>query len=136
VAEAALERTLRVRAVHHYARPGWSPEQNRAVFGPVADPHAHDYVVTVTVRGPIDADGFVVDLRALDDLLAREVGVLDGGDLNGLVPEVRAGSLQPSTEAIARWLWERLEGRMPGTARLVHVRVAEGPELAAEYPAR
>jgi 6-pyruvoyl-tetrahydropterin synthase len=135
VAEAALERTLRVRAVHHYVRPGWSAEQNRAAFGPVADPHPHDYVVSVTVRGPLDADGFVVDLCALDELLAQEIGVLDGGDLNRLVPEVRSGGLQPSTEAIARWLWMRLEGRIPGTARLVRVRVAEGPDLAAEYPA-
>jgi 6-pyruvoyltetrahydropterin/6-carboxytetrahydropterin synthase len=135
VAEAALERTLRVHAVHHYARPGWSVEQNRAAFGPVADPHAHDYVVTVCVRGPLDADGFVVDLRALDELLAIELGPLDGGDLNELVPDVRAGLVQPSTETIARWLWQRLEGRIPGRARLVRVRVAEGPELAAEYPA-
>ena len=133
--EAALERTLRVRASHHYARPGRTREQDRAEFGAVADPHAHDYVVTVTVRGPIDRDGFVVDLAALDGLLAAEVGRLDGGDLNELVPDVQRGRAQPSTEALARWLWERLDGRIPGTARLVRVRVAEGPELAAEYPA-
>jgi 6-pyruvoyltetrahydropterin/6-carboxytetrahydropterin synthase len=136
VAEATLERTLRVHAAHHYARSGRSAEQNRAEFGAVSDPHAHDYAVTVTVRGAIDADGFVVDLVALDRLLADEVGVLDGGDLNQLIPDVRAGRLQPSTEAVARWLWERLEGRIPGGARLVRVRVAEGPALAAEYPAR
>jgi 6-pyruvoyltetrahydropterin/6-carboxytetrahydropterin synthase len=135
VAEAALERTLRVRAVHHYARPGWSAAQNRAAFGTVADPHSHDYLVTVTVRGALDDDGFVVDLRALDALLATEVGALDGGDLNQLVPDVRTGRVQPSTEAIARWLWQRLDGRIPGNARLVRVRVAEGPELAAEFPA-
>jgi len=135
VAEAALERTLRVRATHHYQRSDWSAERNRDVFGPVAEPHGHDYTVTVTVRGSIDAHGFLVDLPALDRLLGEEIGPLDGGDLNELVPEVRAGRLQPTTEALARWLWERLEGRIPGSARLVRVRVAEGPELAAEYPA-
>jgi 6-pyruvoyltetrahydropterin/6-carboxytetrahydropterin synthase len=135
LAEAVLERTLRVHAVHHYARPGRSPEQNRAEFGAVADPHAHDYVVTITVRGTVDDDGFVVDLIALDRLLAEHVAVLDGGDLNQTIPDVAAGRLQPSTEVIARWLWERLDGRIPGAARLVRVRVAEGAELAAEYPA-
>jgi 6-pyruvoyl-tetrahydropterin synthase len=134
VAEGALERTLRVQALHHYARPGRSLEQNRAEFGAVADPHAHDFVITIVVRGPLDADGFLVDLVALDRLLAEEIGALDGGDLNQLIPEVRAGRLQPSTEAVARWLWELLEGRIPGTARLVRVRVAEGPDLAGEYP--
>jgi 6-pyruvoyltetrahydropterin/6-carboxytetrahydropterin synthase len=135
VAEAALERTWVVRAQHHYARPGRSAEQNRAEFGAVADPHAHDYAVTVTVRGSLDADGFVVDLPALDALLAEVIGPFDGGDWNERIPDVRAGRLQPSTEAIARWLWERLDGRIPGGARLVRMRVAEGPELAAEYPA-
>ena len=135
MAEAALERTLRVRATHRYHRPDWSAERNRDAFGAVAEPHGHDYAVTVTVHGPIDPHGFLVDLPALDRLLADELRPLDGGDLNELVPEVRAGRLQPSTEALARWLWERLEGRIPGGARLVRARVAEGPELAAEYPA-
>lgn len=132
--EAALERTLRIRATHHYRRADWSVERNRAVFGAVAEPHAHEYVVTVTVRGPLDPHGFVVDLAALDGVLAAEIGALDGGDLNELVPDVRAGRIQPSTEALARWLWTKLEARIPGPARLARVRVAESPELAAEYP--
>ncbi|MSR37017.1 MAG: 6-carboxytetrahydropterin synthase [Gemmatimonadetes bacterium] len=133
--EALLERTLRVRAVHHYARPGWSAERNRAAFGAVADPHPHEYAITVTVRGTLDEDGFVVDLVELDRLLAEIVSPLHESDLNERIPDVRAGRLQPSTEALARWLWERLEGRFPGPARLVRVRVAESAELAAEYPA-
>lgn len=135
MAEAALERTVRVRAKHHYHRPDWSEARNREVFGAVAEPHAHDYLVTITVRGALDAHGFVVDLPRLDRAIAEEVAALDGGDLNVLVPEVRAGRLQPSTEALARWLWGRLEGRVPPPARLARVRVAESPELAAEYPA-
>jgi 6-pyruvoyltetrahydropterin/6-carboxytetrahydropterin synthase len=135
VQDAQLERTVRVRATHRYDRRDWSPERNREVFGAVAEPHAHDYAVTVTVRGPIDEHGFLVDLPALDELLAREVGALDGGDLNAIVRDVRSGRLQPSTETLARWLWETLEGRVPGGARLVRVRVAESADLAAVYPA-
>lgn len=135
MSEVTLARTVRVRAVHHYARSGWSAERNRSAFGAVADPHPHEYEVTVTVRGPLDPEGFVVDLVALDRLLAEVVGALDGTDLNQAIPDVRAGRLQPSTEALARWIWQRVEGRVPGSARLERVRVAEGPELAAEYPA-
>ncbi len=133
--DAELERTVRVRAAHHYERRDWSPDRNREAFGAVAEPHPHDYAVTVTVRGPIDEHGFAVDLPGLDALLAREIGGLEGGDLNALVPDVRAGRLQPSTEMLARWLFETLEGRIPGGARLVRVRVAESPDLAAVYPA-
>jgi 6-pyruvoyl-tetrahydropterin synthase len=134
--EALLERTLLVRAVHHYGRRNWSAERNREAFGAVADPHPHDWTVTVGVRGPLDEDGFVVDLTALDRVLGEVVGALEGADLNEAVPDVREGRLQPSTETIARWLWEELEGRIPGSARLARVRVAESAELASEYPAR
>ena len=84
-----------MRAAHHYARPGWSLEQNRAAFGAVADSHAHDYRITVTLRGPIDPEGFIVDLVALDRLLAAYVRALDGTDLNEAIPEVRAGCSSP-----------------------------------------
>ena len=131
MAEAALERTLGFRAHHHYRRIDWSDARNREVFGAVADPHAHEYVVTVTVRGEIDAHGFVVDLAALDALLAARVGALDGSDLNERV--FGDGRVQPSTEALARWLWGELAGHVPAPARLVRVRVAESGSLAAEF---
>jgi 6-pyruvoyltetrahydropterin/6-carboxytetrahydropterin synthase len=131
VAEAALERTVRFRAHHRYRRSDWSEERNREAFGPVAEPHPHEYVVTVTVRGEIDAHGFVVDLVALDALLAARVRSLDGSDLNARI--FHDGRMQPTTEALARWVWEQLSGAIPGAARLTRVRVAESGALAAEY---
>ena len=131
MAEAALERAVTFRAYHHYRRSDWSDARNREEFGPVADPHAHDYVVTITVRGTIDPHGFVVDLRALDALLDERVRSLHGGDLNARVfPD---GRVQPSTEALARWVWDQLADRIPAPARLASVRVAESAALAAEY---
>ena len=131
MAEAALERTVTFRAHHHYRRSDWSEATNREAFGAVADPHAHEYVVTVTVRGEIDAHGFVVDLRALDALLAERIRSLDGSDLNQRI--FGDGRVQPSNEALARWMWDQLAERIPGPARLAAVRVAESATLAAEY---
>jgi 6-pyruvoyltetrahydropterin/6-carboxytetrahydropterin synthase len=131
VAEAALERTVGFRAHHHYRRSDWSDARNRDAFGAVADPHAHDYVVVVTVRGQIDAHGLVVDLGALDALLAERIGVLDGADLNQRI--FTDGRVQPSTEALARWIWDELVDRVPRPARLQRVRVAESGALAAAY---
>lgn len=131
MSEAELERTVRFRARHHYRRADWSVERNREAFGPVAEPHEHVYVVTVTVRGPLDPHGFVVDLAALEAALARVVGPLDGGDLNALVfPD---GVVQPTTEALARWAWDRIAPDVPPPARLVRVRVAESDQLAATW---
>jgi 6-pyruvoyltetrahydropterin/6-carboxytetrahydropterin synthase len=133
VAEATLERSVGFRATHHYHRTEWSAEKNRATFGPLEAPHPHDWVVTVRVRGPLDAYGFVLDLSVLDRLLGDILGVLDGADLNQAIPEMVSGYLQPSTEALARWVWEQLAAHIPEPACLVRVRVAEGAGLAAEY---
>jgi 6-pyruvoyltetrahydropterin/6-carboxytetrahydropterin synthase len=129
--EATLERTVRFRAHHHYRRADWSEVGNREAFGAVAEPHSHDYVVTVTVKGELDAHGFMVHLPALDAAMAGVIGPLEGGDLNRLVFD--DGCVQPTTEALARWLWERLGPAIPVPARLARVRVAESSALAAEY---
>ena len=132
MSEAALERTVRFRASHRYhalGAPGGDAD------GPLTRSHAHDWAVRVTVRGPLDAHGFVVDLPALEARLAEVVGALDGSDLERAFTELRDGPLQPSTETLARLLFERLAPLVPAPARLERVRVEESPELAGSWPA-
>lgn len=131
MSEVVLERTVRFSASHQYRRSEWSAARNREAFGPVADPHVHDYTVTVAVRGEMDSHGFVVNLAALDAALAGVVDPLDQGDLNRQV--FTDGRVQPSTEALARWFWVQMEDLIPPPARLVRVRVAESAELAAVW---
>lgn len=131
--EPSLFRVVRFAAVHRYWRPDWSEERNRRTFGEQTVPHGHDFRAEVTVGGPLDPDtGWVVDLAALDERLEEIVGPLRGRDLNDAIPDVRRGEMLPSTEALAVWLWHRLEGRIPGTAVLQRVRIWEGEELGAE----
>ena len=133
--EARLIRTLRFRAVHHYRHAGWTDGENRRAFGLQAEPHVHDWRVEVHVVGPVDpATGWCVDLSALDGLVGAATAGWDGGDLNVLVPEVAAGAMTPSTENLARWLFERLAGALPGAARVVEVRVYESEELGGAWP--
>jgi 6-pyruvoyltetrahydropterin/6-carboxytetrahydropterin synthase len=134
--QARLIRRVRFRASHHYARREWSEEKNREVFGDQMDPHEHDWTVEVQVAGPVDPEsGFVVDLGAVDGAMAAVMAQWDGGDLNALIPEVTAGTMQPSTESLARWLHRQLEGRVPAPARLTRVTVWESPDLGARFPA-
>lgn len=133
MAEAALERTVRFRATHRYGRADWSAERNHREFGALVEPHPHEYRVSVTVRGPVDEHGFVTDLGALDRALTRLVGPLEGAELGRAIPELGRGRLQPTTEALARWMWEALAPAVAAPARLARVRVAESADLAAEY---
>lgn len=133
--QARLIRTVAFRASHHYWRREWSEEENRRVFGPQTRPHAHDWRVEAHVVGPVDeSTGWAADLAALDAELAGVTAGWDGGDLNALVPPISSGALMPSTENMARWIFEQLQGRIPGPAVLVEVRVFESPDLGAVYP--
>lgn len=133
-ARAELQRSVTFRAVHRYRRPGRSAAEDRAVFGALADPHPHDYRLTVGVAGPMEpVTGFVTDLPALDRCLEQVVGPLRDGDLNALV--FPGGEELPSCENLARWFFRVLGERVPPPAALRWVRLAESDDLAARFPA-
>ena len=94
--------------------------------------HGHNYTLEVTVAGePDPVSGFVVDLKALKDIIQREVlSVYDHRHLNFEVPEF--ASTVPTTENIAVAIWRRLNGKIPN-AKLHRVRVYEVPDLFADF---
>lgn len=129
-----LTRKAEFSAAHYYYIDAWSQQENEKVFGKCANRngHGHNYTLEVTVAGEIDpVSGFVVDLKALKDVIEREViQVYDHRHLNLEVPEFHA--VVPTTENIAIAIWKRLESRIAG-ARLQRVRVYEMPDLFADY---
>ena len=128
-----LTRKADFSAAHFYWNEAWSEEENRRVFGKCANRHGHghNYTLEVTVKGEVDlTSGFVVDLKALKEIMEREVvSVFDHRHLNFEVPEF--AHAQPTTENIALAIWGRLDGKVPG-AVLHRVRVYESPDLFAD----
>jgi 6-pyruvoyltetrahydropterin/6-carboxytetrahydropterin synthase len=129
-----LTRKAEFSAAHYYWNDAWSQQENERVFGKCANRngHGHNYTLEVTVAGEIDpVSGFVVDLKALKEVMEREVvQIYDHRHLNLEVPEFR--SVIPTTENLAVAIWKRLEGKIVG-ARLQSVRVYETPDLFADY---
>jgi 6-pyruvoyltetrahydropterin/6-carboxytetrahydropterin synthase len=133
---ARLTRVVRFSAAHRYFRPDWSPEENARAFGLCAREHGHghNYRCAVTVAGPVAETGMVVDLAALDQLLARAVREpLDHRHLNLDIPEFDYGRTIPTAEALAVWVWQRVEPQLPAGVRLQAVRIEEDDDLSAEY---
>jgi 6-pyruvoyltetrahydropterin/6-carboxytetrahydropterin synthase len=122
-------------AAHRLHREDWSEERNRVVFGDCSNPnwHGHNYVLDVTVEGPVDPEtGFVMDLRALKEAMAGRV--VDDVDHRNLNREVSwMDGILPSTENFAVAIWERLEGRLPDDVRLRRVILRETPNNSVEY---
>jgi 6-pyruvoyltetrahydropterin/6-carboxytetrahydropterin synthase len=129
---ASLTRTVCFHALHRLYRPDWSEARNREVFGPLADPpgHGHDYQCAVTVTGPLDESGMVVDLALLDRILSEEVvRPFAGKHLNLDVPAFAQGRTLPTCEAIAAYVFGRVAARLPAGVALERVRIKEDPSL-------
>src|SRR5690349_16173599 len=63
-------------AAHRLHNPAWDEAQNQAVFGLCNNPngHGHNYVIEITVSGPIDPEtGYVVDLKVLRDAVRQHL---------------------------------------------------------------
>jgi 6-pyruvoyltetrahydropterin/6-carboxytetrahydropterin synthase len=134
---ASLTRRVTFAAAHRYRVPEWSEEKNQQTFGLCARPnyHGHSYVCDVTVAGKIDEKtGFCVDLGELDRILATEVRErFDHRNINLDVPEFADGKLMPTGENLARFIFERVERALGGTATVVRVTVAEDDTLSTTW---
>ncbi len=63
--EATLTKTFEFSSSHRYYRDEWTEKRNLAVFGACAYPngHGHNYMLEVTVKGPIDpVTGMVINI--------------------------------------------------------------------------
>ena len=129
-----MTRRYHFSAAHVLARPDWSDEQNRAVYGKCANPsgHGHNYVLEVTVRGDVDPEsGRLVPVERLDALVARRVlEALDHRFLNRDVLDF--ASEVPTAENIARFAWRALKGEV-SPALLDRVRLLETANNFVEY---
>ncbi len=135
-----VTRRYRFSASHRLHAAALSDEQNRALYGKCDNPHGHghDYVLDVSVRGPVEADGRAADLVALDALVARAVlSGLDYRDLNREVPGL--AGLVPTTENLMREVRRRLDAAWADTfsgewPRLDRIRIRETKRNHFELP--
>jgi 6-pyruvoyltetrahydropterin/6-carboxytetrahydropterin synthase len=110
-----ITRRYQFAASHRLHAARLSQEENRRLYGKCNNPygHGHNYVVEVSVRGPLDAvTGRAVDTAALDELVRREVLLpLDHRNLNREV-DVFAGvspALVPTSENLGFEICRRLK---------------------------
>ncbi|MBZ0268395.1 6-carboxytetrahydropterin synthase, partial [bacterium] len=135
--EVDVTRTYEFSASHRLHAEGLDDGENRRLFGKCNNPagHGHNYVLEVTLRGPLDERGELVEEDAFDRVVHAEVvDRWDHRHLNEDVPEF-AGVI-PTAEEIARVAWERLDAPLraaaPG-ARLHRVKLRETARNHVEY---
>ena len=131
-ARVHLSRRYHFSASHRLHVDALSPEENRATFGKCNNPfgHGHNYVVEVTLAGPVDAaTGMVTNLSDLDSFAQREMlSLFDHANLNTLEPFLDRVS---TTENLCVEVW-RMFADYPH-AQLVRVRIEETGNNSFEY---
>jgi 6-pyruvoyltetrahydropterin/6-carboxytetrahydropterin synthase len=129
-----VTRRLRFSAAHRVHNPALSAEENESLFGQCNHPnwHGHNYVLEVSVAGPIDGrTGYVMDLGLIRDVVTREViAKVDHRNLN-LDVDFLAGAI-PTTENVIVACWRVIEPHLR-PARLTRLRLWETENNYAEY---
>ena len=129
----SLTRRYRFAASHRLYSAAFSEEENKRLYGKCGNPHGHghNYVVEVTVTGPVDpTTGMVANLGELDPFVAHEV--LEPFDQKYLNEEVsQFHDHVPTTENVCREIYRRLKN-FP-SARLEKVRIEETSNNSFEF---
>ena len=106
-----LTRIEHFNAAHRLYNEHWDEEKNISIFGKCANQnwHGHNYELHVTVKGKANPEtGFIMNAKELSRLIKEKItDVLDHRNLNVDVPFLKG--LQPSTEVLAKCIWQQLE---------------------------
>lgn len=135
MAETLLTKRIEFSAAHRYHNEAWDAATNRRVFGACnnAPGHGHNYLLEVTVAGPVDRHtGMVVNLFDLKIVLQKVLDEFDHKHLNLDTPYFT--TTVPTTENIATVLWGKLSERSV-IGRLERIRLYEEEDLWADLTA-
>lgn len=129
-----ITRKAEFSASHVCVSTRLSDSENERLYGNEARPHGHNYLLEVTLKGEVDpVHGMVLDLKALKEVIREKVlDLYDHRFLNYEVPPF--DQVVPTTENIARDIWERLAGPVSAMGSALHsIRLHESDELFVEY---
>jgi 6-pyruvoyltetrahydropterin/6-carboxytetrahydropterin synthase len=77
--------------------------------------HGHSFRVEIHVRGPVHPElGWVIDFADIKDAFKPFYDRLDHYYLNEI-----EGLENPTSENLARWIWERVQPSLSGLSRVV-----------------
>lgn len=131
--KAHLTRRYMFSASHRLHSEQFSADENARVYGKCNNPygHGHNYIVEVTVSGPVDrSTGMVCNLVDLDAFVAKNIlARYDVQNLN-LMPEF--ASNVPTTENLCISIYDILQ-RGFTHAHLEKVRIEETMMNSFEY---
>jgi len=136
--ECYITRRAEFSASHRLHDPALDEEENRRLFRECnwEGGHGHNYLLEVTVAGPVDPrTGMVVNLKDLKAVIEERIlGPCDHRNLDRDVPFLEG--IITTTENLCIAFWEELEEGLSeriGEARLHRIRLRETRDNFCEY---
>jgi 6-pyruvoyltetrahydropterin/6-carboxytetrahydropterin synthase len=112
----------------------WASHQLTLPGGPKESVHSHNWSVTADVGSKVLSDmGLVMDFRRLKAMLNDIVAEFDNVTLDNI------DYFQPinsTAENVAKYIFEKLQLRLPKDVKLEAVRVTEEPGCSAKFTGR
>ncbi len=100
--------------------------------GPCSNVHGHNWLVEVVVTGEeLQPNGMLVDFADIKEVASEVLSRLDHTNLNEVPPFDKTN---PTSENLAKWLFEELGGRINTDAlKITRVNVREAETSCASY---
>lgn len=131
VAMLTITKELRFDAAHRLYLPELSETRNREIFGKCCQFHGHTYRLRVTVSGPVQPTGMILNFTELKKIVKdRILSRYDHADLNTL-KEYR--NIPPTAENMALFIFKELApGLKSWGVDLKKITLYETPDSWAE----
>ena len=109
----------------------WASHQLTLPDGSKEPPHRHNWSVTVDVSTEaLNSMGLVMDFRQLKAMVDKTIAEFDNTALDKIDYFQRNNS---SAENVARYIYEKLEPKLPQGVKLEAIRVVEEPGCSAKF---
>jgi 6-pyruvoyltetrahydropterin/6-carboxytetrahydropterin synthase len=132
--QVVVTRRLHFSAAHRVHNPALPDAENQRLYGKCNNPnwHGHNYILDVSVRGPLDErTGYVMDLSRVKEIVQRcVIDKVDHRNLNLEVDFLR--DTIPTTENIVVAFWRELAPALH-PARLTRLVLWETVNNYVEY---
>jgi 6-pyruvoyltetrahydropterin/6-carboxytetrahydropterin synthase len=103
----------------------------RGYNGACARLHGHNYRVLLSVQGEdLDECGMLVDFAELKSTFGEIIAELDHRNLNEIPP---FDEINPSSEHLARYIYQRAGDAIAGEVRVTSVTIHESPTSSVTY---
>lgn len=128
-----LRKKYKFCAAHQYKNSYWDDKKNIEIFGDDCKLHGHNYIVTISLVGPIDKDtGFIADLNHINTIMKNNI--IRNLDHSNIQEDIEwFNDRQPSSENLSIYIYDKLKDNINLPTKLYSVKIDETPTISSEY---